>query len=244
MIRTMDASFLNRVANDPDVRPLVGGEGVIDLTAKLANASNVALHDHVGGFLFEKIDGGLYELHTMFLPEGRGRHVLEAAQFAARYMFAQTDALELITKLPVTNRRADFMVRRCGFRKLYERKGAWADGSDVRFFGLDLDSWRQQDGRARSAGRAFHRLLEEAKDAVASVLHAHPQDDTHDQVVGASVLMIQAGQVRKGVWAYNRWAAVAGYQQITLASEAPVVVDVGDAVVGLENGKMEVLLCR
>lgn len=243
MNRTMDATFLNHVANHPDVRPHVGGVGVLALQEKVANPNNIALVDEHGGFLFEKVDVGLYELHTMYLPEGRGAHVLEASALAARYMFAHTDAVELITKLPVTNRRADFMVRRCGFRKLYERKGAWVDGSDVLFFGLDLEAWRQRDDRALFAGREFHVMLEAAKDAVASKLDRHPIDPAHDRVVGAAVLMIRAGQVRKGVWSYNRWASVAGYQQIRLLSDIPPVVDVVDAVVTVTDGKMEILLC-
>ncbi len=240
----MDVAFLNAVANDPTVRPHIGGEGPVDLTDKLANPANIALQNARGGFLFEKIDVGLYELHTMFLPVGRGRHVIEAAAEAARYMFTTTDAVELITKLPATNRRADFMVRRCGFRKLYERRGAWDDGADLYFFGLGLEDWRQTDDRALAAGRDFHATLEAAKDAVTSVLTTHPDDETHDRVVGATVLMIQAGQVRKGIWAYNRWAAVAGYQQITVKSETPPVVDVIDAIIGLVDGQMEILLCR
>jgi hypothetical protein len=56
--------------------------------------------------------------------------------------------------------------------------------------------------------------------------------------------MALAQNPRKGVWAYNRWAVFAGYLPIALVSDAPVVIDVVDAVVTANGPDMEVLLCR
>ena len=95
------------------------------------------------------------------------------------------------------------------------------------------------------AGQDFHELLEEAKTHADSPLPTHDDDPAHDRAVGAAVMMCQRGQARKGVVLYNVWAAAAGYEQVKLLSEAPPVVDILDAIVGLNNaGELEVLSCR
>lgn len=244
MQRTMDASHLNAVANDPDVRPQLGGVGELDLTGLLADASNVALQNEHGGFIFCRQDAGRYELHTLFRPAGRGLALLTAAADAARYMFTATDCLEIVTKCPEPNRAADVMVRRCGFRPLFERAGAWEDGSAIRYFWLSLEDWRGQDPVIVDEGEAFHDLIERAKRERGSELPIHPDDEAHDRAAGAAMLMAKAGQVRKAVWSYNRWAMLAGYAPVKLLSETPPVIDIQDAVLGLRGGALEVLLCR
>lgn len=240
----MDARHLNAVANDPDVRPLLGGEGSLDLTEVMADPRNVALQNEHGGFLFLKQDDGRYELHTMFRRSGRGRALLDAAAFAARYLFTTTDCTEIVTRCPEPNRAADFMVRRCGFRPLFERQGAWAGGAAIRYFWLSFEDWRAQDPVIAAEGHTFHDLIEAAKRERGSELPVHPDDEAHDRAAGASVLMAKAGQARKAVATYNRWASLAGYAPIALLSDAPPIIDIQDAVLGLRDGALEVLLCR
>lgn len=240
----MDASHLNAVANDPSVRALLGGEGEINLSDVLADARNVALQNEHGGFLFLNQGEGRYDLHTLFRRSGRGRALLDAATFAARYMFTTTDCVEIVTRCPEPNRAADFMVRRCGFRPLFERQGAWVDGSAIRYFWLPFEDWRGQDPAISAEGHAFHETIERAKRERDSSLPIHPDDAAHDRAAGASVLMARAGQARKAVSTYNRWASLAGYAPIALLSEAPLIIDVQDAVLGLSSGALEVLLCR
>lgn len=240
----MDATFLNEVANHPAVRPMLGGDGVLDLSTLLANPLNVALQNEHGGFLFCKQDEGRYDLHTLFLRSGRGNALLKAAAFAARYMFTRTDCTEIVTRCPEPNKAADFMVRRCGFRPLFERAGAWADGSSIRYFWLSFEDWRAQDAVIAQEGHAFHELIETAKHEAASALPVHPDDDAHDRAAGAAVLMAKAGQARKAAWSYNRWAALAGYAPVALLSETPPILDIQDAVLGIRDGALEVLLCR
>lgn len=240
----MDANFLNEVANRPDVRPMLGGLGVLDLGPSLADPRNVALENDHGGFLFVNLGAGRYDLHTLFLPEGRGRPLLEAASVAARHMFTSTDCVELVTRCPEPNRAADLMVRRCGFRPIFERPGAWEDGSAIRYFWLAFEDWRAIDPLIAAEGRAFHHLIERAKHVAGSRSPTHPDDPAHDRAAGAASLMAKAGQPRKAVLTYNRWAELAGYAPIVLLSEAPPIIDIQDAVLGLSDGELEVLLCR
>jgi hypothetical protein len=241
--RARDATFLNRVANDPSVRPHIGGEGVLDFQPLLNQPLVVALQGEHGAFLFQPLDATRFELHTLFLPEGRGLSLLKAAAEAARYMFVETSCTEIVTKVPQSNRAADFMVRKCGFRPMFERSRAWEDGSDIRFFWLSIEDWRAQDKAIGPEGQAFHELIETAKREAGSTLPTHPDDEAHDRAAGLAVLMAKAGQPAKAVWIYNRWAAFAGYERVALVSEEPPIIDIQDAVIGLKNGELEVLEC-
>lgn len=244
MRRTLGAAFLNRVANDPAVRPWVGGDGELDLTAIVSNPANIALINEHGGFIFERHDAGRYEGHTMFLPSGRGRAVRPAAMQAFRYIFTRTDASEIVTKVPESNPAADIMARRCGMEPSFRREAAWSDGAAVTFMVLTLERWRALDDSVATEGEAFHTALEVAKREVGSTLPTHPHDEAHERAVGAAILMARAGQARKSVWSYNRWARFAGYAPIELLSEVPPVVDIQDAVFTVNDGALEVLKCR
>jgi len=240
MKRTMYADHLNAVANDPSV----ASGAQIDLTAVLSNPANVAFENEHGGFIFIKDEAARYELHTLFLPEGRGAAVLPNAAEAFRRMFIETDCMEIITKVAGSNRAADMMARRAGFRPIFTRTAAWVDGSDLTFFVMTFDDWRARDGEVALAGHAFHHLLEGAKARTGSTHDNHADDEAHDRAAGAASLMVLAGNAPKAVWAYNRWARFAGYQTIELQAVQPPVIDVRDAVLGVREGKLEVLFCR
>jgi hypothetical protein len=244
MIRTMDPARLNAVANDPDVRPMLGGEGPVDLTPTIEDAANIALEFEHGGFVFHRLELGQYELHTLFLPQGRGQSVLLAAAEAFRYLFTATDCMEIVTRAPGSNRPADFMARRAGFEPIFTREKAWQDGSAITYFSLTFDNWRGRDPEIAAEGRVFHQTLEAAKSAAGSAREIHPDDDAHDRAAGAAVMMLKAGQHRKAVWTYSRWARLAGYEPVELVNEAPAIVDIRDAVITVRNGGLEVLKCR
>lgn len=247
MNRTLDATFLNTVANDPSVRPLLGATGLIDLSADVANTNNVVLVWTEGGFFAQKFEVGLYECHTLFLPGGRGEKALAYAVEALRYMFTRTDCLEIVTRVPSKNKAADLFARSMGFVRKFVRKAAWPtdDGfDDVTYYGLTLDVWAMRDDDTRADGEWFHRRLESAKLSSGSALEVHPDDEAHDRAAGAAVQMIKTGNPQKAVWFYNRWARLAGYQMVTLVSMSPTIIDIGDAVIEAKGTEMEILLCR
>jgi RimJ/RimL family protein N-acetyltransferase len=246
--RTFDARFLNAVANHEEVRPWIGGQGLLDLAPVIANSANVALVTDHGGWVLAKSEPGIYELHTLFLKAGRGRAYFDHAAEAMRYMFARTDAREIVTRIPASNRGAAFAAARVGFRERFSRKDAFraAGGAlvDVSYQALTIDDWWPTDPEALAAGEVFHAQIETAKVRFDSALPDHPEDLTHDRAAGAACLMIAAGNARKGVWFYNRWAALAGYAPINLLTETPLVIDTGaGVVVEVHAGIMEVLSC-
>lgn len=229
MRRTLDGAFLTLIANNPCVRPWLGGSGPIDrLNALAADPANVVLEGESGGFVCEKLDAGLYEAHSIFLPASREAPKL--AQEGFRYLFTATDCLEVVTKVPANNRRAHGLARWCGFQETFKRAGVW-DGCDLSYRSLAFDRWKARDPELPSHGEWFHALLEAAKRAQGSQLPIHADDEAHGRAVGAAVLMIRAGNAAKAVWTYNRWAAFAGYAKIQMISQNPVLLDVGDAIV-------------
>ncbi|WP_155847994.1 hypothetical protein [Asticcacaulis benevestitus] len=247
MVRTMCSELLNRVVNHPDVRPAVGGVGNLDLTQLVGNPDNIALVNDFGGFIGVKHEQGIYECHTLFLPEYRGTKAFAAAREAASFMFTKTDCLEILTKVPLSNRPAAMMVRHLGYIERFSRKSAFngpAGQCDVRYFAYSIDQWMADDVALPFIGHQFHDQMEAAKDRHRSALLTHDEDEAHDRAVGAAASMLTAGNAVKAVWFYNRWARFAEYQTIELLSTNPIVVDVRDAVLQISDNGMEVLKCR
>lgn len=239
--RTMDAAFLNAIANDPCVRPWIGGDPTepVDLSPILADTENVAIVCEHGGWVLHKLAPGTYEIHTLFGKAGRGSFFRKAAFEMLRWMFTRTDAVEILTKCPDDNPGARMAASWVGFRERFRRADAWKPGVGVSYQALTVDGWSARDPQARIEGAKFHEALEWAK---GPEIHQHPEDAAHDHAVGAALLMAYAGQIDKGVAFYNRWAMFAGYAQV--ARVGPYEIDIQDAMVEIANGSVNVLMVR
>lgn len=113
--RSTDAALLNRVVNHPEVaRWMLGFEPPYDLSPLIQNPANIFLANEHGGFLFLKQEHDVYEVHTQFLPEGRGNS-LPLARDAAFWMFTQSDALAIQTYVPESNLPALRLTQAMGF---------------------------------------------------------------------------------------------------------------------------------
>lgn len=253
--RTMSAAALNAIAELPEVRPfLLSAEaaeraGALDLGPLLANPQNFAIEavdpadgEVLGGWVFAWKLPGVFELHTLFKPEHRGARFFQAWDEARRFMFAHTDALEIVTYCPDNNPGARLAAGRAGFRERFRREDAWGPGIGLSYRVFSVDDWFVRDNACLLAGAAFHLALEEAKAREGSALPVHPDDHTHDRAVGAAVLMARGGFLGKGVGFYNRFAVLAGYAEV--AAVGVDVVDVRDAIVQVLPEGFRVLLCR
>jgi hypothetical protein len=130
---------------------------------------------------------------------------------------------------------------------LFTRDKAWPFNGQmvpVGHYGLSLMSWAGKADGVAVSGEWFHGKLEAAKSATAGAAPLHDDDDAHDRYVGATVEMIAAGQIGKGLAFYNRWAKFAGYGPVALIATNPVVIDIGDAILAVRDNNYEVLLCR
>lgn len=239
--RTLNPFNLNTVANHPDVRPWLGGEGEIDLSALISDPRNFALEINGGAFLLIAKETGVYEAHSMFLPEAR-RHTVSAMRSTLEYMFIQTDMFRIVTQIPDDNPAAASLASKGGFKPWFRREDTLLGPSE--FVMLELDSWVQDNASLEADGDWFHEQLLAAKFEAGSRLPEHPHDPAHERAVGAAVRMIKAGNVGKGVSTYNRCAVCAGYAPLAILSFNPVVIDVVDAVIGVRGDVMEVLTCR
>lgn len=198
-MRTLDPAYLNEVANHPQVRPWLKGEGTADLTPVISDPVNIALQYEGGGWLLRNLGACVYEVHSMFVPEVRGAKVKANLVDALEYVFLQTDAVKLVTQLPEGNLAARALARIAGFRQ-------WFGEYHV----LHIEDWIQASYTCEQAGQQFHEKLEAIKPSHAA---------------GAAFLMLKTNAA-KGVWHYNQYAAVTFSPAIDLVSVAPLVLAV------------------
>lgn len=102
MIReNRDGEFWSSIYEHPAVKPHVGLGCDIDIRSIVTQSNVIPLSSEHGGFLFVHLDGlgRVYELHTMFTPEGWGREVLGAAKEAFNEIFSR--GAQLITTFEV-----------------------------------------------------------------------------------------------------------------------------------------------
>ena len=77
-----------------------------------------------GCFLFEQKEPGVYEVHTMLLPQCRGAYAIVAGRMAARWMF-DYGAAKLTSFCPMNHREILFFALKCGFHKAGKAAISW-----------------------------------------------------------------------------------------------------------------------
>lgn len=230
--RIFDGEKINRVVNDPSVYPWVKGicEGPLDLGPLLKDPRHVCLMNAHGGCLFTQESAGIYQVHTQFLPEGRGAKAIEAVHEALHWMFTRTDAVEIWTRCPKGNLGARALARAIGGRQEMVVKQGWVhDGNLIpaAIFSLTIQEWMKTAPGLVEVGQWFHERLEEEWKVIGFVEPSHENDETHNRFVGACVEMIRNGQPHKGAIFYNRVAAMEGKLPIRVVGVDPVVIDIG-----------------
>lgn len=241
---TTDVDAVNAILNHPRVRPWVSlpGQSLLDARA-LLQPPHVALmlDDGNGCFLCIEHEPGRYEVHTNLLPAARGVRAMEAARAGMDWMFLHTDCMELITQVPRDNPAARRLTERMGFTLEFSRAHAFPRASawvDVDYYSLAYRDWLMAHPDMPEAGRAFHDRLHAEKARIGHSRHDHADDPAHDRHVGAAVRMVQAGQIDKGIYLYNRWARFAGYTLIRrLDAER---IDIRDFVLRVRGADFDV----
>lgn len=245
-MRTMNWRDLEDVANHPEVRPYLGGEGEIGLRDLILKPSTFAFTLQtpegpapiMGGFLVHWSSDGVYEVHSMFYPGSPYRDIVRFMRSCIQHMFVETDCVTLTTKMPrPVNKRIHALGWAAGFHEVFTSEG-------YSYQNIPLDRWACSCSTLEAEGEAFHAAIDAAKEARNSELPTHPHDPAHERMVGATMKMVRAGNTEKAVRVYNAWAVFAGYATISLLSNNPPVLDVQDAVVTMIDGNVEVLICR
>lgn len=236
--RDFNAKRLNAVVNDPAVFSEVampGQEiGKLDFTPLAQDLNNYILMTDKGGIVAHRQELGIFEIHTQFLEDYRGHAAIRTVRDMVSWLFINSDAVELLTKIPERNPAALGLVRAIQGKFEFNRAGAYTahDGNicGVDYYSLAFRDWASSIyavDRLAKSGREFHAKLEELQQGSAK---RHPEDAIHDIMVGATVEQIFAGQVDKALILYNRWARFAGYAEVRLLSRLPLILDIQDSV--------------
>lgn len=247
--RLASATKLNDVANHPEVYPWVHGTNVgpLDLDPIVKDKRNVILWGEHGGAVFMHQQPAIYEIHVQVVPEGRGAWALEMVQSSLHWMFTRTDALEIVTRVPEGNKPALAMAKKVGFNHEFDRPEGWVfDHKPVptSVHSLQIQGWMKSAPDLEERGEEFHRGLVAEYLKMGKVETPHPPDANHDRYVGAAVEMIRGGQPFKAVVFYNRWAALAGYQQISILKTEPVIIDIAESILMFKNDEIRVVACQ
>lgn len=247
--RTYDALAVNAILNHPGVFPFISVPGIenIDAAAIIADEHNIALMANGGCFILIFHEPGVYEIHTNFLPEARGRNAIRAAEGSVQWMFLNTDCMSIVTQVPEANRAARWLCAKSGFELEFERKAVWptSDGlSDLSYWALRYDGWIKRSLRMMETGKFFLEKLDE--EFVRLQLDIRSSlEDCYCLHVGALFAMALCKQFEKGIALYNRWARFSGYGRASLISRAPILIDLSGVIVQLtDDWNLKVIKCR
>ena len=233
------------MVNHPDVHPWVAlpHQGYIDCTVIVEDERNYCFDVPHGCFLLIYREPGLYEAHSNFLPEGRGVNVFVHAKKVLREMFLGTECMEIVTQVPSNNEAAKRFIPKLPFKMDYQLN-SWPtrEGNILSsFYSMSFNDWIREEDSLADVGKWFHESLEAEKKRHGIKAVSHPDERFHDIRVGASIEMARRGQVDKGLWLYNRWAKISGYQEVKLLRAQPLIVDIEEAIVKITD---EVEICQ
>lgn len=144
MIRSKNADFINRLVNDPTIRPTAGGDGVSYIDFSQNFDKMISLEGNGGAWLFFEEEKDVYECHYFFLPKFRGRYALEFGRKVLKYMFEIIGAIRLIGRAPVENKLCSIYNSALGGKKgevveLYVAEIDWRYMAQI--FTLDRRDW-------------------------------------------------------------------------------------------------------
>lgn len=250
--RHTTADRINEIVNDPAVRPWIANsdKGVIDLSDMVADCRNYVLMGEHGGIAFFFVQDGVYECHTQVLPRARGKWTRELTEACARYMFTQTDAYEIITRIPAGHIAATAAAEAQGMRHEFTRPNGVVFRDrivDCHIHSFRLQDWVPRAAHVAETGQWFHDRLEAEAQRLGIKEPTHEPDENHNRYVGASLEMAFGGQYAKGIGFYNRWVTASRQmrngklQHIHLVSVDPLIVRFDIGLLRIHANDIEVI---
>lgn len=152
-------AFWNAVASHPEVRDRITlGGPLSDLTAIVEHPSVLPLAAEHGGFIFlsRDVSARVFELHTLFTPEGWGREVTLAAREAFTAVFLRDAALVFTLEVEINRRSRPPLSH--GWRPAGPFAFAPDLAANVRTWVLTQDAWNTSPVRRRESCRSSLRL--------------------------------------------------------------------------------------
>jgi len=119
--RTFDTAAFERVVHHPEVKPYLSlGQEIPNLAPYITDPRNYCYMNEFGGFLLVNSGPDEYDVHTAFLPEGRGPHLVELAISVRDRMFQENGAVVLRTFVEHGNVAARRLAKAAGFCVVHE----------------------------------------------------------------------------------------------------------------------------
>lgn len=133
--------FWREIAAHPQVAPHVSLGMAVDVGELVSRARVVPLASEHGGFLLFQLDGfgRMFELHTMFTPEGWGREVLSAAKEMHSFVF--NAGVEILTTLEVKDHWRSQPPKSFGWQQTGDFRAIGDTQTEGRFWFLTRDAW-------------------------------------------------------------------------------------------------------
>ena len=138
-----DAAWINRVVNDPEVRPYVGPVelGELDMSGLMGQAENLFLMGEHGGFALIWTAPKTLEVHTFILPSGRGEWARQAASEGME-LARQSGAERLWTRIPPDLPHVKLYARGMGMKPTGEVIQTF--DKPYRIYSMEINSCQQQ----------------------------------------------------------------------------------------------------
>jgi hypothetical protein len=146
-----DLDFVNSIIRHPDVYPWVSDDNSPPpeqntLAQMLLGCESVFVlsSNEFTIFVFIPLNSIHFELHTLVLPEGRGKIAIASAKEAGKWIIENTPCQKMKTMVPVFNRAAKWMSRKLGFKyEGTETKSFLKNGIlyDQESFGITRKEW-------------------------------------------------------------------------------------------------------
>ncbi len=188
-----DIPEINRVLNHEEIYPgatMGKPMGPLDISRGF-DFLHVLLDDAGAGcIILDPFSVDTMEVHTCLFEAARGKSSDRLVRETMRFVFAETGCMELLTKVPVTNKAADLFTRQVGFIRV-------ADASELRSYQLTIERWPYLD--------------ETLDEFCPSELATLAMDAYQKRLFGALMLVSSKGFMGKAVSIYNKHARLQGY---------------------------------
>lgn len=246
--REFTADRINKILNDPGVRPWVADAdlGELDISKQVENRDNILLMGALGGCLLLYVMPGVFEVHSQCMPEGRGAWMKGFVTAALDWFFTHTNGWEITTRVPHGHLAAHALTKMFPFRHEFRReKECRFLGRlvDVDIYRMSIHDWAETSAWAEKRGEWFHGRLNEDAARLGVTAPPHEDDPQHNRIVGAALEMARNGQVIKSVLFYSRWAYMARHAIIEMVSEDPPAVKMDLGIIRFRGNDIEVSPC-
>jgi hypothetical protein len=218
-----DIPVINAILNCPDIyRWATMGKpvGPLDVTHAFNQLFTLLVDNGESGcIILDPYSESTMEVHVCLMPACQGHESEEVVKDTLRFVFAETGAMEILTKVPKDHKAADLFTRQVGFVRI-------SDSDDLRAYQFSIERWPYLD----------ESLTEFCPPELAIEIIDHHQQ----RVMGAFMLMSLKGFMGKAVSIYNKHARLHGFAPMQIIGMDSVLVG-GQAIhFGVNTYRVEV----